>query len=403
MNKKNIIMLIPCLSSGGAERAAINLAENIYKDYNFHFIIFDADRNTYNFDKNIKLINLGIKPKNSLIGKLLNTLKKYFKVKNIKRNLKVDISISFLREPNFINVITKVKNEKVIISVRNKMSELDDSKIKRFLTKYAGKKADKVVTLSKMVKKDQITRYGIDENKIEVIYNACDTEKLQNMSNDKIEDEKINKILEDNKGKIVINVGRLTYQKGQEHLIKAFKEVVKKVPDAKLLILGKGSLRDELEKLIDELDLKNNIYLIGFHNNPYKFLKKSDIFVFSSMFEGLGNILLEAMACGLPIITTDCEYGPREIIAPNSNLESHADNIEEQEYGVLIPVCKEIEKNANIAIDISEQEKIMAKAILRLLNDKEKIKQYSTKSLERVEFFSMKKNKKEWEDLIEKV
>lgn len=400
MNKKNILMLMPCLSSGGAERAAINLAENIYKDYNFYFILFDAGRNTYDFNKDINVINLDIKPSTNIFGKIVNTLKKYFKIKKIKKELKADVSISFLREPNFVNVITRVKKEKIVISVRNKMSDLDDSKIKKIITKYAGKKADKVITLSKMVKKDQMENYGVSENKIEVIYNACDTEKIQKMANEEIKENELKKILEKNKGKIIINIGRLTYQKGQEHLIKAFREVVNKEPDAKLFILGQGTLRNRLEKLIDELNLKNNIYLIGFHNNPYKFMKKSDIFVFSSMFEGLGNILLEAMACGLPIISTDCEYGPREIIAPNSNLETHANNIEEDEYGILVPVCKD---NENKEENITVQEKIMAKAIINLLNNKEKRMQYSKKSLERIKYFLMDKNKKEWEDVIENI
>ena len=76
MNKKNILMLMPCLSSGGAERAAINLAENIYKDYNFYFILFDAGRNAYDFNKDINVINLDIKPSTNIFGKIVNTLKK---------------------------------------------------------------------------------------------------------------------------------------------------------------------------------------------------------------------------------------------------------------------------------------------------------------------------------------
>ena len=397
MGKKTVIIIIPYLSGGGAERAAINLAENIKNDYNISFILFDADKNSYDFDKSINIINLNIKSSKNVLGKIKNTLKKYFEIKKIKKHLKVDVSISFLREPNFINVITKQKNEKTIVSIRNTMSELDDSKMKKFMTKFGGKKADKVVAISKMVKKDQIDKYGVDENKIEVIYNACNLDKVKKMANEKIEDKKINEIIENNQGYIVMNIGRLTYQKGQDKLIRAFKKVVKEVKNAKLLIFGKGELKEELQELIKSLELENNVILAGFYDNPYKFLKKAKIFAFSSMFEGLGNILLEAMACRVPIISTDCPYGPREIIAPNSDLESHAENIEEAEYGILVPVLHN-DKNKD---KLTKQEEIIANAIIKLLKDNKKRKEYAEKSAERIKFFTMEKNKKEWEDLIE--
>ena len=133
MKSKKVIIIIPYLSGGGAERAAINLAENIKEDYDLSFVLFDAKKNSYDFDKNLNVINLDIKASNNLFGKIINTLKKYYKVKKIKNKLNVDISISFLREPNFINVITKRKNEKTIISIRNKMSELDNNILKKIL------------------------------------------------------------------------------------------------------------------------------------------------------------------------------------------------------------------------------------------------------------------------------
>ena len=211
------------------------------------------------------------------------------------------------------------------------------------------------------------------------------------------EDKKINEIIENNQGYIVMNIGRLTYQKGQDKLIRAFKKVVKEVKNAKLLIFGKGELKEELQELIKSLELENNVILAGFYDNPYKFLKKANIFAFSSMFEGLGNILLEAMACRVPIISTGCPYGPREIIAPNSDLESHAENIEEAEYGILVPVLHN-DKNKD---KLTKQEEIIANAIIKLLKDNKKRKEYAEKSAERIKFFTMEKNKKEWEDLIE--
>lgn len=394
MEKENVIIIIPYLSSGGAERTAINLAKNLKSEYNVRFVLFDASKNQYLYDKDIEIIDLGLTAQSNLLGKIKNTCKKIIKLKSIKKKYNIKFSISFLREPNFINTFTRTKNENIIISIRNKMSDLDDSKIKKFMTKYAAKHADNVVTLSKMVKYDQIKEYSANEKKVHVIYNACDIETIKKQADEKIEEKDIIELLDKNKGKIVINIGRLTFQKGQWHLIRAFKKVVNKIPDAKLIILGKGEMKEQLEQLVISSGLKDNVYLLGFFANPYKYLVKADIFAFSSQFEGLGNIILEAMACKKPIISTDCKYGPREILAPNTDLKSQTKTLEKAEYGILIPVCDNAVNNENG--ELSSEENIMADAIIELLSNKEELNKYREKSSERITFFSMKKNKNEW-------
>ena len=394
MEKENVIIIIPFLSSGGAERTAINLAKNLKNEYNVRFVLFDASKNQYLYEKDIEIIDLGLKAQNSLFGKVKNTLKKIVKLKSIKKKYNIKFSISFLREPNFINTFTRMRKEKTIISIRNKMSELDDSKIKKFMTRYAAKHADNIVTLSKMVKYDQINEYSADEKKVHVIYNACDIKAIEKQAEEKIEEKKIIELLDKNKGRIVINIGRLTFQKGQWHLIRAFKKVIDKIPDAKLIILGKGEMKEKLEQLIVSNGLEDNVFLLGFFANPYKYLIKSDIFTFSSQFEGLGNIILEAMACGKPIISTDCKYGPREILAPDTDLKSQTQTIEKGEYGILIPVCEN--ELSNVNEELSKQENLMADAIIELLTNKEELDRYIEKSKERIAFFSMEKNKNEW-------
>ena len=106
-------------------------------------------------------------------------------------------------------------------------------------------------------------------------------------------------------------------------MIESMKEI-----DAYLYIIGDGKLRAKLEQKISKLGLKNKVYLLGRQLNPYKYISKADCFLFTSDYEGFPNVLLEALACGLPIISTDCPSGPREILAP----------YRENEYGVLVPV-----------------------------------------------------------------
>jgi glycosyltransferase involved in cell wall biosynthesis len=119
-------------------------------------------------------------------------------------------------------------------------------------------------------------------------------------------------------------VGRLTEAKDFGTLIKAFAEVLK-VKDCRLVILGEGEKRRELESLIESLNLVNKISMPGFVDNPYKYMRQASVFVLSSKWEGLPNVLIEAMACGTPLVATDCPSGPNEIL-------------QNGEYGLLVSV-----------------------------------------------------------------
>ena len=110
-----------------------------------------------------------------------------------------------------------------------------------------------------------------------------------------------------------INVGRLTQQKGQWFLIRSFRKVVNQHENARLFILGEGKLKKELEDLINKLNLKENVFLLNIQENVFPFLKSSDCFIFSSLWEGLPIVLIEALSMNLPIISTDCKTGPRKI------------------------------------------------------------------------------------------
>ena len=105
--------------------------------------------------------------------------------------------------------------------------------------------------------------------------------------------------------------------------------------NARLYIFGEGELREDLEEQIDNLGISERVFLMGFESNPFQYLKVADIFVFSSNHEGFPNVIMEAMACGLPIITTNCKSGPDEIMELN---ETKSDDIMLTDYGILSPV-----------------------------------------------------------------
>jgi glycosyltransferase involved in cell wall biosynthesis len=123
---------------------------------------------------------------------------------------------------------------------------------------------------------------------------------------------------------LVLAVGRLTYQKDFSTLLRAFATVREKM-DARLVILGDGPDRRNLESLATKLDIENHVDFPGYVDNPYPYLKRADLFVLSSRYEGLPNVLIEAQICGAPIVSTDCPTGPDEIL-----MKGRA--------GVLVPV-----------------------------------------------------------------
>ncbi|MCM3023151.1 glycosyltransferase [Weizmannia ginsengihumi] len=112
---------------------------------------------------------------------------------------------------------------------------------------------------------------------------------------------------------IILSVGRLEYQKGFDILINSFAKLVRMGYEGTLVILGEGSLRNELSKLISDLNIQNRVLLPGF-TNPYPIMRNCDVFILSSRYEGLPTVLIEALALGQRVISTDCPSGPREIL-----------------------------------------------------------------------------------------
>jgi len=251
-----------------------------------------------------------------------------------------------------------------------------------------------LVAVSKGVKDDLIENYGIKEDKIRVIYNLYDLEKIQELSKKKIE----NKYKEIFNFPVIISVGRLTKQKGQWHLIRAFKKVKEEITNIKLIILGKGELEDYLKKLACEMDLEKDVYFLGFQKNPFKFISKSKIFVLPSLYEGFPNALVEAMTCGIPVISSDCKSGPREILAPETDLEIETKTIEYTKYGVLIPVCDDNYYNAHFPL--TAEERTLAKSIINLYSSKEFLENYAYKAKERAMDFNKDKIILEYEDIL---
>ena len=351
-----IAFIINSLGGGGAERVLQTLSNYLVNhEHDITIIVLEQEKPYYILDEKIKIVTLRSSIFAKGIGKIPFIPLQSFELNRLLKKLEIEQAISFLVRANFVFCFTKYfSSSKVIISERihaKKQYEKDklENKIMNSLIRSLYKKADKIISISNGIRESLINDYSIDSSKIVTIHNPQNIEQIQTQKKKDIS-FKFNE-----KFKYFITLGRLVRQKDHATLIKAFKLCNEKFKDSKLLILGQGSLKDDTEKLIQELQLENKVILLGFIENPFDYLKKSDVFVFSSIFEGFGNVLVEAMACGLPVISTNCPSGPSEIL-------------ENGKYGMLTKVGDEAE---------------LAHAMLEMLDDNMN-KKFKTLSLERV-------------------
>ena len=302
-----VSFFLPSLEVGGAERVMLNLAKGfVEKGINVD-IVLATTKGEYlkQVPSNINLVDLGA----ARVSTCLLHLVKYFKKE------KPSAFISAIAHANIISLwakeISRVKT-KVLVSEHTTVSQIAKNfkgTIMILLRKKFYPIADKVIAVSRGVADDLIKQTNIEEQKVKVIYNPVIDEYLLKKSKDKIEDIWFNNSEEP----IILSVGRLTEAKDYETLIKSFLLVKDKIK-ARLVILGEGELRPDLEKLTSQLNLDNYVLMPGFIENPYKYMANAKIFVLSSKREGLPTVLIEALACGAKVISTDCPSGPCEIL-----------------------------------------------------------------------------------------
>ena len=414
---KKIAFVIPSLFGGGAERAASIIANELGKDFYVCLITLEEGK-SYELIEKIKYIQLTkLYCKANKLIKLLYFPIQLFKLKNILNKIVPDIIISFTERPSFM--LHLLKQKKNIYSFHNYMSfHLYSEKLLfpiKILRNYFYKKFLKdlyktsayTVIMSKEAMLDLKNHFNV-RSKIEVFYYPFEIKKIKNMCDEK----SIYDFLFE-KGKVLINIGRLEKQKGQWHLLRIFSEL-RKNRDTKLVILGDGSLRNYLLNLSRSLNLKTysiwsdeklnleyDVYFLGFQKNPFRLIKLSTMFVLASLWEGFPNILVEALACLKTVITTDCHSGPRELLAPGSNPLQKTEGAEFSEYGILMPNLTTGFVNFNTPL--SDVEKLWIKTLEGTVNNNIILEKYEKLAFNRALDFNVDKIMPQWHALIDKV
>lgn len=152
-------------------------------------------------------------------------------------------------------------------------------------------------------------------NRTKIIYNGVDIQEVQSLAKADLDSDISAKTFNPYR---IVCVGRLNYQKGYDILINALEILHSRRSDFSALFVGQGDLRDELMRLCEEKGISELVHFLGWRRNPYSIMSRSDLFVLPSRFEGFGLVLVEALACGTPIVSFDCPSGPREILANGS-------------------------------------------------------------------------------------
>jgi glycosyltransferase involved in cell wall biosynthesis len=381
-------LILNSLKFGGAERVAQILANNGVFD---KIILLENEKD---FDIDIPIVFLS--QHNSKTSRIWKTFFIPVYVFRLRRFLiKDDVIVSFSERANFVNLVSKffLKN-KAFISIRTNIEASFKNRKKFFyflLIKLLYPRADLLISVSDGVKKkvDEVLKIQ-DNSRSLVIKNPVDLENIDKR-------KKEGTFFSNNfYFKSLISSGRLSEEKNYSFLLKVFQESLKKEPGLKLLILGDGPLRDDLLSLSESLNLKTfsvfnndildesyNVYFMGYQENPYKFLYRAKIFISTSFFEGFPNIILEALACGLTVISSDCPYGPREILSRRGEEES-----ELGDYGVLM------------SLNFLEDEKKWTDVIIKLLESPNILSKYKEKGRIRSSDFIVKNIGAKWTNIL---
>ncbi len=364
--RKKIFILINTLGTGGAERVVSLLIHAWKNRYDITLVVL-SNIIEYDLPENISVVCLNQPFKeNGFITTLKLPLlaRKYKKLCDKNRP---DISFSALKRTNYINCFSKMfgSKAKIILCDGIHFSEflktvpLLERKVSIFLTRKLYKYADEIIPNSTLMKVDLEKNFNI-HSKYVVIHNPMNMAFINRLSQEEID-------FPYNDSFNFINVGVFRKQKNHENLIDAFDKI--KHLNVRLFLLGHRYLKEEVIMKVKNMQLESRVIFLEFDTNPFKYLSRCDCFVLSSDFEGFPNALQEAMACGLPVISTDCLSGPREILAPGTDPSvTVKDQIEIAEYGILVPV-----KNSQL----------LAGAMELIVTDKELCEHLKRKAKER--------------------
>lgn len=403
-------MVIPNLGLGGAQRAFHDHSVELSNYYDVTEAVFDLDLDNL-YPSGNPLESLKVEGGGGPVRKVTNFFKRVSQLKQLKQRLKTDICISHLEGADYVNLLSKGQ-EKVILLIQG--SKTHDRNIsgatgwlrKSVLMPMLYKRADRIVCVSRDIIPEMVDDYGVDRSKLSAINNSFEVESVWEKAQEPLP-AAMQAVYAS--APILVTSGRLAIQKNQKPLLDIFAELLKTNP-SKLVFIGDGELRTEIVEHAHSLGLRVyeawaeqpltpefDVYFVGLQHNPFQYIRPATAFVFPSAWEGFPLALGEAMTCGVPVVSTDCPTGPREMLAPDSATPAKAIRAAEwANYGLLMPMLTD-------AATLAADEKVWTDTLRTLLNDETKCKHLGEVARQRANDFTHANTFRRWQKLIDEV
>ncbi|GKX68073.1 glycosyltransferase [Inconstantimicrobium mannanitabidum] len=361
---KKILFVIDTLEGAGAEKVLINILKNMdYTRFEVDLLlIFKCGAFLKDVPKEVNILNIYNDYKNKPFKKVYSILFHRSIYKKVVKK-QYDVEVAFLdASPVFFVAHSPNKKSKKIAWIH-----IDRLQSKPIIHRIQNEELylpfDKIICVSNQVKESFSTLFkNIEDRKLKTIYNPIDSADIMKKIDEKREERNL---------LTFTSVGRLTYQKGYDILLKVHKRLIDEGLVHKIEILGQGPEKDKLQEMIEQYNVKDTFILLGFQQNPYRIVNNSDGFICSSRYEGFSLAIAEALVLGKPVVSTDVA-GPMELL-------------DKGKYGLLV----------------ENTEQGLYEGLKKFILDEELRNKYAEKAMERREFFDIKKVMHEIEDLFD--
>ncbi|HEX8657305.1 MAG TPA: glycosyltransferase [Hymenobacter sp.] len=406
-----LLLLIPNLGLGGAQRVFHDHSVELAKTYAVTEAVFNLEGGDL-YPSGNPVVSLEVSGGGGALAKLQNFRRRISGLRRLRERLRPVACISHLEGADYVNLLSGGPG-KTILCVHG--SKLHDANIrgplgwlrKKVLIPGLYNRADRIVTVSRDIIPELIAGFGVKPEKLLTINNFFEVAQIEAKS---LEPLSTSEAAVYAAAPVLVTSGRLTPQKNQGPLLDAFAALLR-LRSAKLVFVGDGELREALTAHARELGLRvyaawetaapltpdSDVYFLGLQQNPFKYLRPAAAFVFPSAWEGFPMALGEAMICGLPVLSTDCPTGPREMLAPATGTPVvPLRQAERGAYGMLLPMLTQ-------AGTLADDQAVWTAALDELLANSTERNRLGQLARERMQDFTRERIFGQWVELLKEV